>query len=145
MVNQNSLTTLKRRKDLEFITLEAHPCLHKGFTQVEGLQVTSLLLECSLCFPPFLCSFASLRIWGFDLQNTKSLMSLSLHTKDAVWRWNGWLREKEIARFPSPRWPASLEKKRENVSPLFLKKTLNENKAIKLLLYFISCEWQTCN
>ena len=36
-------------------------------------------------------------------------------------------------------------KRRENVSPNFNKKTLNENKAIKLNLYFITCEWQTCN
>ena len=57
---------IKEIKDLENITFEAHPWLHKGFTQVEGLQVTSLLL------------------WGLVLQNIKSLMSPSLYTKDKL-------------------------------------------------------------
>ena len=57
---------IKEIKDLENLTLEAHPWLHKGFTQVEGLQVTSLLP------------------WGYVLQNIKSLMSPSLYTKDEL-------------------------------------------------------------
>ena len=74
---------IKENVDLENITLEAHPWLHKGFTQVEGLQVTSLLP------------------WGYVLQNTKSLMSPSLYTKDKCEDKMDDLGKEKLLDFPS--------------------------------------------
>lgn len=57
----------------------------------------SLWLISSAWMFTHLLVLCSLRIWGKNLQSFQGCKPVSLHTKDEMWRRQGWIRRSEIA------------------------------------------------